>query len=86
MPSTSEIAAKARHISDTHDGKMLFNFKQIHEITGWGINSIPKILHRHGITVIKEGPSKKIDAFDLAYVICSNRIAPIDNTSKVKKS
>lgn len=79
---TNEVRATAELIIKTHDGQAYFNFGEISKILGCGINTVPALLHNSGITVKKVGPSKRVSAYEIAALMCSKRIAPIDNTSK----
>ncbi|NTW04560.1 MAG: helix-turn-helix domain-containing protein [Peptococcaceae bacterium] len=62
-----------------HDGQMFFNFTEVAAIIGCGVNTVSALLHSHGITVKKVGPSKRVSAYDLAEVMIKDRISPIDN-------
>ncbi|MDA8227601.1 MAG: hypothetical protein M0T74_07840 [Desulfitobacterium hafniense] len=77
---TKTIRELGDAIVRTHDGQMFFNFTEAKKIVGCGINTISALLHSHGITVKNVGPSKRINAYDLAEVMIKNRIAPIDNS------
>ena len=77
-----EIKSLGDSIVRTHDGRTFFNLSEACEIIGCGPNTLPALLHAHGIAVKKVGPSKRINAYDIAEVMCSKRIAPIDNTTR----
>lgn len=79
---TNEIKALGDAIVRTHDGQVLFNFGEVGKIINRDRACLPADLHAAGITVRKQGPGKYITAYDIAELILSNRIAPIDNTSR----
>lgn len=79
---TKEIKAIGDGIIRAHNGQAFFNMTEAHKIIGCGENTITALVHSHGITVKPVGPSKRISAYDIAEIMCSNRIAPTDNLSR----
>lgn len=79
MPRIPDVQILADTIIRTHDGKAYYNFTEVKEIIGCGINNVPRVLHDAGILVKKVGPSKLVSAYDIATAMHSDRIAPIDN-------
>ena len=79
----SETRIMAESIMKTHDGKAYFNFSDVSKIIGCSINTIPALLHESGIIVKRVGPSKRISAYNIAEIMCSKRIAPIDNKNRI---
>ncbi len=78
MAHEKEINAMAAAIVQAHDGKAYFNFREISEIVGCGINTVPRVLHEAGVGVKRIGTSKRISAYDLAEFMCLYRVAAID--------
>lgn len=85
MSRVSEAQIMAEAIINAHGGKAFFNFGETSKIIGCGINTIPSLLYESGILVKKVGPSKRISALDIAMLMTQERIAPIDNTSRVAR-
>jgi len=78
MVSKKEIHDLAKLIIETHDGKVLFNLGEVKKIIGSGVNNVAPRLYKAGITVVRQGPSKRVTAYDLAEYIYGNRVSPID--------
>jgi len=78
MSKNQEINHMANNIIQVHDGKFFFNFREASKIIGCGRNTFANLLHNQGILVRKVGPSKLVSAYDIASVMCSDRVAPID--------
>ena len=78
MSRKEEIRAMAELLVKTHDGQAWFNFGQVSQIIGCGVNTLPCLLHNAGILVKKVGPSKRISAYDLAAFMSLDRVAPVD--------
>ena len=79
---TNEIKALGDAIVRTHSGQVLFNIAQTSKIIGQGRNAVAGLMHNAGITVKKVGKDKQVTAYQIAEYMCSDRIAPIDNTSR----
>ena len=80
--SMREIKTLAELIIKTHDGQVLFNLGEVSKMLGCGANTVPALLHDFGIPITRIGLSKKVNAYDIADMIYSKRIAAIDNTTK----
>jgi len=74
----TEIKEQAELIVKAHGGQAYFNFAQASKIIGCGINTMPHEFHKAGITVKRVGPSKRVSAYDIAELMCTGRVAPID--------
>ena len=75
---TNEIKIMAESIIKTHDGQAYYNFGQVSKIIGCGINTVAHLLHNSGVVVKRVGPSKRVSAYDIAYVMHRTRVAAID--------
>jgi len=78
MSKNKEIDHMAINIMQMHDGKAYFNFREASKIIGCGRNTFANLLHNQGILVRKVGPSKRVSAYDIATIMCSDRVAPIN--------
>jgi len=74
----SKAAVMAENIIRANDGKVLYNLGEVSKLTGYGVNTVPKLLHEHGVLVKKDGKSKKVNIYDLVDFMLSGRVAPID--------
>ena len=77
--ANKDITLMAEAIIKAHDGKAYYNIGEVSKIIGCGANTVPALLHESGITVRRVGPSKRISAYDIAELMCKDKIAPIDN-------
>jgi len=77
-----DIKAMAESIINTHDGQAYYNIGEVSKIIGCGPNTVPLLLHESGIIVKYVGPSKRISAYDIATLMCQNRVAAIDNSRR----
>jgi hypothetical protein len=64
-------------------GKAYFTFGDVSEIVGCGKNTVGALFHDAGIIVKRVGRKKLVSALDIAEVMTYERIAPIDNTTRV---
>jgi len=78
MPNKPNWQILAEKIIDDHDGRILYNFRDVQKITGYSINTIAGRLYRAGISVQKDGHSKRVNAYDLAEFILKGRVSAID--------
>jgi beta-N-acetylglucosaminidase len=78
MSRNAEIKVMAELIMRIHDGKAYYNFGDVSRIIGCGINTVAHLLHNQGILVRKVGPSKRVSAYDIAEIMYSKRVPPID--------
>ena len=85
MAWSSEVHAMAKFITETHGGRIRFNFGEVAKIASIGRDNVAAELHRHGVLVQKSGREKMVNVFDLAEYMLSDRVAPIDNTSRVPR-
>jgi hypothetical protein len=78
MPKMKDAQIMAESIMRTHGGKAYFNFGEVSRIIGCGKNTVAAIFHKNGILVSKIGKSKRVSAYDIAEVMCTGRVAPIE--------
>ena len=74
--SNKNIKAMAESIINTHDGQAYFNYGQASKIIGCGENTVAHLFSNSGVIVKRVGPSKRVSAYDIAYVMYSGRVAP----------
>jgi len=77
MPRKSEIQIMTESIMETNGGKAFFNFREVSKIIGCGINTVPGLLYNEGVTVKKVGTSKRVSAYEIAQLMCTNRTVAI---------
>lgn len=77
-----EIIVMTDAIIKAHDGQSYFNFGQASKIIGCGRHTLAHHLNSLGLTVKLVGPSKRISACDIATLMCTDRISPVDNISR----
>ena len=84
MPINPDIQSMVDALLKYHNGKAYFSFGEISKMIGCGVNNVPRLLHDSGVLIKKIGTCKKVSAFDIATIMCAGRIAPIDNSTRVK--
>lgn len=74
---TSEVKNIGDGIIRAHEGQTFFNMTEARKIIGCGENTITALIHSHGITVKKVGPSKRISAYEIAEIMCSKKVCTV---------
>ena len=77
-----EIDRMAEMIVRTHNGQMMYNLGEVCKILGQSRSSISGYLHEAGITVLKVGQEKLLNAVQVAEFMCRDRVAPIDKYAR----
>lgn len=72
----------AKTIVDQHKGRVFLTFQEAGKVMRIHPDYVGYKLHKAGITVKKIGTKKLVSVYDLVRYMCSERVAPIDNTSR----
>jgi phage antirepressor YoqD-like protein len=82
MKTSTKIREVADAIARNHGGKQLLSLTEAAAALGLGKNHLPRLLNEHGVLVKKIGPRKLVAVVDLAEMMCSGMVSPLDNSHR----
>ena len=72
-----DIKCMTEQIIKSNGGQAYFNLTEVSRITGYGENTVPRMLYDMGALVKKDGKSKKVSALTIATLMSSRMTSPI---------